>query len=155
MIKILFFIEKFAGGGAEKVLRDLVNHMDQTKFNITVQSVWPYEEGKSLEKRIQYKTVYPHKNRFYELLYRLEAAAKLTYSLHIRDEYDLECAFLEMGTTKILAASTNKRARKIAWVHCDLKKAIQDKETFAQKCSEWYKKIRFGCLRISNCQKQL
>ena len=57
MIKLLFFIEKLGGGGAEKVLRDLVNHMDQSQFDITVQSVWPYEEGKQLVPGVKYKSV--------------------------------------------------------------------------------------------------
>lgn len=140
-MKILFFIEKFGGGGAEKVLRDLVNHMDQSKFDITVQSVWPYEEGKRLAPGVKYKTVYPVKNRFYEKLYRLEAAAKLTYPLHIRDDYDIECAFLEMGATKIMAASTNKKAKKIAWVHCDLRRAIGNTRAFAEKSAQWYEQF--------------
>ena len=140
-MKILFFIEKFGGGGAEKVLRDLVNHMDQSKFDITVQSVWPYEEGKRLASGVKYKTVYPVRNRFYEKLYRLEAAAKLTYPLHIRDDYDIECAFLEMGATKIMAASTNKKAKKIAWVHCDLRRAIGNTRAFAEKSVQWYEQF--------------
>ena len=41
MIKILFFIETLKAGGAEKVMIDLVNHVDQPKFAITVQTVWP------------------------------------------------------------------------------------------------------------------
>ena len=39
-IKILFFIETLGGGGAEKVLRNLVNNMDQGRFDITVQTVF-------------------------------------------------------------------------------------------------------------------
>ena len=35
MIKILFFIETLSGGGAEKVLQNLVNNMDYEKFDIT------------------------------------------------------------------------------------------------------------------------
>ena len=46
MIKILFFIETLDFGGAEKVLRNLVNHMDQSRFDITVQTIWPSEEGR-------------------------------------------------------------------------------------------------------------
>ena len=43
MRKVLFFIETLGGGGAEKVLCDLVNHMDQSKFDITVpQAEWSY-----------------------------------------------------------------------------------------------------------------
>ena len=36
---VLFFIESLAGGGAEKVLSDLVSNLDQTKYNMTVISV--------------------------------------------------------------------------------------------------------------------
>ena len=143
MIKILFFIEKFSKGGAEKVLRDLVNHMDQSQFDITVQSIWPYEEGKHLAPGVKYKTVYPVKNRITERIYRLEAAAKLTYPLHIKDDYDIECAFLERGPTKILAASTNKKAKKIAWVHCDLTRALKDYSAFKKKTAPWYQ--RYDC----------
>ena len=139
MIKILFFIERFSKGGAEKVLRDLVNHMDQREFDITVQSVWPYEEGRHLVPGVKYKSVYPVQNKITEKLYRLEAAAKLTYPLHIKDDYDIECAFLESGPTKIIAASTNKKAKKLAWVHCDLSHAIKDPLVFEAKTSPWYR----------------
>ncbi len=140
MIKILFFIEKFGGGGAEKVLRDLVNHMDQSCFDITVQSVWPYEEGKQLVPGVKYKSVYPARNQITEKLYRIEAAAKLTYPLHIQDDYDIECAFLESGPTKIISSSTNKKSKKIAWVHCDLSRAVTDYEAFASQTTPWYQK---------------
>ena len=138
MIKSLFFIETLDGGGAEKVLRDLVNHMDQTQFDITVQSVWPCEEGKQLAPGVKYKTVYPVHNKLTDKLYRLEAATKLTYPLHIKDDYDVECAFLESGPTKIIAASTNKKAKKLAWVHCDLWQAKKDYAAFAAKTAPWY-----------------
>lgn len=138
MIKILFFIEKFGGGGAEKVLRDLVNHMDQTQFDITVQSVWPYEEGKLLAPGVKYKSVYSARNKVTEKLYRAEAASGLLYKLHVKDNYDIECAFLEAGPTKVIASSTNKKAKKIAWVHCDLQIAVSDTKAFTDKCSPWY-----------------
>ena len=143
-MKILFFIEKCSGGGAEKVLRDLVNHLDRTQFDVTVQSVWPNEEGKRLAPDVKYKTVYPVRNRWTEKLYRLEAAAKLTYILHIRGGYDLECAFLESGPTKVLAASTNKKAKKLAWVHCDLSRALADPAAFEAKTAPWYR--RYDCV---------
>ena len=141
MIKILFLIEKFSQGGAEKVLRDLVNHMDQSQFDITVQSVWPYEEGKHLAPGVKYKTVYPVRNKLTEKLFRLEAAAKLTYPLHIKDDYDVECAYLESAPTKILASSTNKKAKKLAWVHCDLSQKLNDYSAFEAKTSPWYRKF--------------
>ena len=142
-IRILFFIEKFGGGGAEKVLRDLVNHMDQSKFEITVQSVWPYEERKLLKPGIRYKSVYPVRNRLTEKLYRLEAALGWTYAFHIKDNYDIEAAFLESGPTKILAASTNRKAKKIAWVHSDLTQNRPDVPAFVQKARMWYDRFDY------------
>ena len=143
MIKILFFIETLDFGGAEKVLRNLVNHMDQSRFDITVQTIWPSEEGRNLAPGIKYKSTYPVKNRVTELLYQFEAAKKLTYPLHIKDNYDIECAFLEFGPTKIIASSTNRKAKKLAWVHCDLSRALPDYahssfEAFAKKTRPWY-----------------
>lgn len=139
MIKILFFIEKLSGGGAEKVLRDLVNHLDQSQFDITVQSVWPDEEGKNLAPGVKYKAVYPAQNELTKKLYRLEAAAKLTYPLHVKGDYDIECAFLESGPTKIIAASTNKKAKKLAWVHCDLSHSLKDFVAYERITAPWYK----------------
>lgn len=140
MIKILFFIETLTGGGAEKVLRDLVNHMDQTKFDITVQTVWPCDAIRYLAPGIRYKSMYASGSRANRLRYRAEAESGLAYRLHIKDDYDIECAYLEMGSTKVMAASTNKRAKKLAWVHCDLSKAVADPQTYAAKTAPWYAK---------------
>ena len=145
MIKILFFIEELVGGGAEKVLQNLVNNMDQSQFDITVQSVWPYRGEKILVPGIKYKSLYPVRNIITESIYRLEAAKGLTYPLHMKDNYDIEVAFLEYGPTKILASSTNKKAKKYAWVHCDLSRALTDYvhtnyEAFAAKTYKWYQK---------------
>ena len=144
MIKILFFIEELVGGGAEKVLQNLANNMDQSQFDITVQSVWPYQGEKVLAPGIRYKSLYPVKNRITAHIYRLEAAAGLAYRLHMKDNYDIECAFLEHGPTKILASSTNKKARKYAWVHCDLSRALagyvhNSYEAFAAKTYKWWR----------------
>ena len=140
MIKILFFIENLSSGGAEKVLRTLVNNMDQTRFDITVMTVWPEDAEKYLAKGIRYKSLYAEKNRFNRLRYRAEAALNLTYPLHIPGGYDIEVAYLECGPTKIMAGSTNKKALKLAWVHCDLTKKEADSAAFVSKCRPWYAK---------------
>ena len=70
MIKILFFIETLSGGGAEKVLQNLVNNMDNEKFDITVQTVWKENPDKYLNKNINYKYIYLYKNlHIYFLLF--------------------------------------------------------------------------------------
>ena len=139
--KILFFIETIDGGGAEKVLRNLVNNMDREKFDITVQTVFPCAADKLLVPGIRYRSMYPVRSRWNLLRYRLEAECGLSYMLHIKDDYDIECAYLECGATKILAGSTNRKARKLAWVHCDLQKAMSDPVAFAAKTAKYYGKF--------------
>ena len=141
MIKILFFIETLEGGGAEKVLRNLVNNMDQAKFDITVQTVWPCDFEKYLVKGIKHKSMYAARNTVNQYRYRIEAETGLAYKLHVKDDYDIECAYLEAGATKIMAASTNKKAKKLAWVHCDLKKASGNPEAFVEKTRPNYAKF--------------
>ncbi len=138
MTRILFFIESLTGGGAEKVLCDLVNHMDQTKFDITVQTVWSCDPSRYLVPGIRYKSMYSSCSKANRLRYRLEAETGLAYRLRIKDDYDIECAYLEMGPTKVMAASTNKKAKKLVWVHCDLTKAVDDPLGLAKKTSSWY-----------------
>ena len=150
MIKILFFIETLEAGGAEKVLRDLVNHMNQTKFDITVQTVWPCDASKYLVPGIRYKSTFSAKNRINQLKYRSEAEAGILYALHIKDEYNIECAYLEMGPTKVMASSTNKKAKKLAWVHCDLTKKVADPQALAEKTELWYSRYdRIVCVSQS------
>lgn len=147
MIKILFHIDTLVGGGAEKVLCNLVNYMDQSRFNITVQTVYPDDATKYLANGIHYKSIYPSKNMFYQMMYRGEVALGLVYPLHMNDDYDIEIAYLEFGPTKVISSSTNKKAKKIAWVHCDFDIAILDKNTFINKAVSQYKRFdKIACV---------
>lgn len=126
MIKILFFIDTLLGGGAEKVLRTLVNNMNQQKFEITVQTIEEVEPSGYLAPGIRYKAVNRCKTaigrKLFSFWLRLCAELKWFYPLYIKDDYDIEVAYLECGPTKIMAGSTNQKALKLAWVHCDLEK---------------------------------
>ena len=140
MIKILFFLDTtLSSGGAEKALKELVNNLDQTKFDITVQTVWQEDVLPHLVSGIRYRYFFKKKNYLTKLLYRIEAALGLGYSLHMKDNYDIEVAYLEYGPTKIIARSTNKTAIKLAWVHCDLSKTHDNLEYFQKKAEIWYR----------------
>ena len=91
MIKLLFFINTtLSSGGAEKVLRTLVNNMDQSRFDITVITSWPEDGGKYLAPGIHYRSLYPARNQFWRLVSRLEAGLGLTYRMRMAGEYDIE-----------------------------------------------------------------
>lgn len=141
MIKILFFIEKLYGGGAEKALCNLVNSMDQSVFDITVQTIWKYNPENYLKSGIRYKYCYEQKNRATHFLFRAHAALGLVYKLYVKDNYDIEVAFLECEATKVIASSTNKHTKKCAWVHCDLTRGTQDAKSFVDKNKARYRKF--------------
>lgn len=124
MINILFFIPKLSEGGAEKVLRNLVNNMDQTKFNITVQTIDVCNPEQYLVDGIRYKAINRCKTslgrKLFSYWFRLCAELKVAYQFFVKDDYDIEVAYLETIATKIISQSTNQNAVKLAWVHCDL-----------------------------------
>lgn len=131
-IRVLFFIESLEGGGAEKVLETLVRHIDKKKYDLTVIAIsggGKYE--KSIASHAKYSCLLRHpscyrgiKKIFYALKYKLIYSWLpnwLIYRLFIPKGFDVEVAFVEGFATKLLAASCNKHAKRIAWVHCDLK----------------------------------
>ena len=149
MKKILFFIHTLQVGGAERVLCNLVNAMDQKTFDITVQTIYQEDPGAYLREGIHYRYCYGPRKHLRSLQMRAEAMLGLTYPLRIRDDYDIEVAYLECGTTKIMAASTNRKAVKIAWVHCDVEK-LKDAEKFRKKSARYYQKYdRIICVSQS------
>ena len=55
-MKVLFFIPTLGAGGAERTLVQIVNNIDLSKFQVTVQSLFDYGELKTLlNKNIKYK----------------------------------------------------------------------------------------------------
>ena len=65
MKKVLFLIHTLGAGGAEKVLINLVNNLDQSKYDITLMTV--IDTGifkQDIAKGIKYKTIFklPHGN---------------------------------------------------------------------------------------------
>lgn len=132
MSKILFFIESLAGGGAEKVLSTLVKHFDHTRYDVTVCAIsggGKYE--KEVADSVKYVSILRDSSSYtgigklwyvlkYKCIYEW-LPMWLVYRLFVPKGYDVEVAFVEGYATKLLAASSNKKAKKVAWVHCDLK----------------------------------
>lgn len=140
MKKVLFFIESLSRGGAEKVLSDVVCHLDKTKFDVTVCTVTDgdvYQEKvseacryRSLLKTESYRAGGIRKVLFWlmmKLIYHFPA--RLVYRLFFHEEYDVEVAFVEGFATKLIAVSSNKKSRKIAWIHTDM-----ENNPYADRC---------------------
>lgn len=125
MKKLLFMIDTLNGGGAEKVLFDILNNFDYKKYQIDLFLI--KKEGiylEKLDKRINVKSFFDKNDNFLKYffdrkLYKLARKYPKLINLIIKDEYDVSIAFLEGRATKILSY---KNGKKIAWVHIDLEK---------------------------------
>lgn len=129
--KVLFLIESLAGGGAEKVLTTLVQHIDRSQFDVSVCAI--SGGGKYEQEVASVAHYYPvlHAADSYHGLMKLWYVFKYhliydwlpmswVYRLFVPKGAHVEVAFVEGFATKLMAASSNRKARKIAWVHCDM-----------------------------------
>lgn len=143
--KVFFFIESLAGGGAEKVLATLVQHLDKSKFDVTVCVVsggGRYED--EVKQCCNYKALLnipssPIERAIYKIKHHLIykwLPMWLVYMLFVPKGNDVEVAFVEGFATKLLSFSCNKHARKYAWVHTDLTKNHWTKNVYRNSNEE-------------------
>lgn len=120
MISVLFLIPTLDRGGAENVLVDLVNHMDQSKFKITVQTLFDKDSQKNrLRPGIEYKTFL---YRQFHGNSRLQAflPARFLYWLIVKQRYDIVVSYLEGPTAHILSGCPYSDTKMVAWFHSAL-----------------------------------
>lgn len=124
-------IESLGGGGAEKVLSTLIKYINRERFDITVCVISGggiYE--KEIAEKVRVHRVLKSASSYsglgkvwyrikYQMIYHW-LPTWLVYQLLIPKGNNVEVAFVEGFATRLLASSTNRQTRKIAWVHCDL-----------------------------------
>lgn len=152
MRKIVFFIESLIGGGAEKQMVDLVNHLDFSRYEVTVvalfkQSVYDNYDFRfdiPFDKHIRYITLVNNQNK---LLYRLfnhsftHLSKQWVYRFLVKEKYDVEIAYYEGMPTQFVASSSNKNSIKYAWLHTDNHRLYKDSSTaYKQEVAEMYSK---------------
>ena len=157
MKKLLFFINSLGGGGAEKVLVDLVNSLDHNKYKIDVVSVTGGVHEKRLSSKVHYYKMIKTENKFLKKLFVkvfYHLPLSLIYKFIKKDEYDIEIAYLEGFPTRVIAAG-NSKAKKLAFVHCDVSvDNIMDKLYNGKKdCLNEYDQFDRVCF-VSNVAKE-
>ncbi len=116
MYKLLFFIHDLSGGGAEKVMVNLVNSLDSLKFEITVLTL--FDQGinkKFLGENIKYKSIFNKAFRGNSYILKF-FPAKLLYKIFVHDTYDIVISYMQGTTTRIISGAP-KNIVKINWVH--------------------------------------
>ena len=131
MKKILFYIDTLGKGGLDKVVLDVVNHMDFSKYDVTVMRRFPggyYSQF--LDKRIHKKANMPFKetcSKFYDHLVRVvcdRLPRKMVYRMFVHKKYDIEIACGDAFAATLIGGSTNPDSIKILWEHMDVTKDI-------------------------------
>ena len=125
MKKLLFGITSLSLGGAERVLVDIANSLSE-KYDVTIFTIYSKGEfEKQLSSKVKLKTIY---DKQYDELTSLQKKIiplkillnkKSIYKKYIKQDYDVEIAFLEGAITRLFSVK-NTKTRKIAWIHNDI-----------------------------------
>ena len=143
MKKILFIMYDLNGGGAEKVLLEILKKLNRNKYQVDLfllrkQGIYLKETAKLVEiKSLTGKRSFLNKfilfkklsSLYREIKIRLFIAIPYLMKLYIKKDYDVEVAFLEGVTTKLLS-KRKSNSKKIAWIHVDLSKSKLDKNIY-------------------------
>lgn len=128
-IKVLFFIPNLAHGGAERVLVNLVNHMDGEIFDLSVQTMFDvgiYKE--KLSNSIHYIGGFPWYFRGNTFVYKL-LSPKMLYKLYIKDGYDVIVSYLEGPSARVIGGAPIDQ-KTICWIHTELRDTDDSKYVF-------------------------
>lgn len=121
-LKVRFLINTLGGGGAEKVLVDLLGRLDPSRYDVTLCTVQGGVHEAAVPSHVHFHKMSHCRNiKLQDLLGRVirKLPAGLTARLFLRGQYDVEIAYLEGFPTRLLAAKKTS-APKLAFVHCDL-----------------------------------
>lgn len=118
-IKILFLIHDLGPGGAEKVLVNLVNNMDPSRFDISVLSLFGGGVNEQfLKSHIHYRACFHHMPRGNSHLMKLLSPGQLHRWL-IQEHYDIEVSYLEGPSARIISGCPNTDTKLVSWIHVE------------------------------------
>lgn len=140
-MRILFIVASLAGGGAEKVLIDLLRHTDYSKYEVDLCLV---------TNKGVYLNQIPHNiNKFYlydgseNIRYRVDFVMAKYFSIdyfqrkriekHVTKNYDAIVSFMEGIPVKFHGYILRNGKRNISWIHLDLLKKHYTKKYFRAK----------------------
>ena len=120
--KILFLIHDLGQGGAEKVLVNLVNNMDRSKFDISVTALFGGGVNEQfLAKDIHFYSVFPKEVPGNSKLMKLLTPKKL-HKLCVKEYYDIEVSYLEGPSARVISGCQDPNTKLICWIHSTITK---------------------------------
>lgn len=121
-------------GGAEKVLVNLVNNMDYSKFDITVMTLFDSGENRQfLGPNVKYTTwckkMFPGNSHLMKLL-----SPRQLHKIIIKERYDIEVAYLEGPCARVISGCTDSTTKLVSWIHIE--------QHTAQKAAASFRDVR-------------
>ncbi len=115
-MRILFLINSLGGGGAERVLVNLVNRMDKSKFEITVRTL--VDSGvnrQTLSPDVHYEKIFSRGFRGLNFLDRIPGI----YRFVAHGDYDIIVVYLHGVLTRIVSKASRQQ-KTIAYLHANM-----------------------------------
>lgn len=129
MKRILFIIANLAGGGAEKVLVDMLKHTDFTNYKVDLLLV--VKEGiylNSIPQEVNVYSIYEKRGLKYKLDFvfsrycGLDFFQRICVNNKVKGMYDSIISFMEGIPLKFHKYLLDRTMNNISWVHIDLLK---------------------------------
>jgi glycosyltransferase involved in cell wall biosynthesis len=124
MKKILFMNDTIHGGGAEKVMEDIIRYLPKKEYAVTILTP-EYDDNfyRVYDETIQY--IYINKKRLYQYNLWARVCNKILRTINVRKiikyikikDYDIAIAFKEGPCMSFV--SSLKTPKKLAWIHID------------------------------------
>ena len=117
--KILFLIHDLGQGGAEKVLVNLVNNMDRSKFDISVTVLFGGGVNEQfLKPDIHFHAVFPKEIPGNSKLMKLLTPQQL-HKICVKEHYDIEVSYLEGPSARVVSGCNDPDTKMVSWIHVE------------------------------------
>ena len=120
MKRVLFLIPDLSHGGAEKVLVNLANNLDKSKYEVSIKTL--FDKGVNRQyigDDVRYIPGLRWQFRGNSHLIR-RVPAKLLYRCFVKEKYDIIVSYLEGSTARVLSGCTDPSTKRVAWIHIEL-----------------------------------
>ena len=114
MKRVLFLIHDLAHGGAEKVLVNLVNNMDRTRFDVTVIALFGGGVNEQfLSKDVRLITCHKKPFRGNSHIMKLFTPKQL-YRFYVKEHYDIVVSYLEGPPARIASGCDDPETKLVS-----------------------------------------
>lgn len=118
--KIIFLIPNLKHGGAEKVLVNLANNLDQNRYDVTIQTLFDVGVNKKyIEPHVHYRSFWKKEFRGNSYIFKMFSPS-FWWKKIVKEQYDVAISYLEGPTARILSGCNDSHTKKVSWIHIEL-----------------------------------